>query len=228
MNGFRNPRLQIARLAPLALPKKWVVAGYAAVRVEAEHLAQAVGKRLGVVAIRVLADRDVQLAVWSEMHRAAVVVGGSAQVVEVHQHDLAAGRGDVAVGGEAADAVVNRRGSRRVVHVHEAIRREIRIERDAQKAALSARIDGDGQERGRQQRAILDDTQLPALLAHEQAAIRSERHRGRIRQPGDERLVREAARHGRGLLYFADFLRAAIAARATSERENRGDQNQPQ
>jgi hypothetical protein len=56
--------------------------------------------------VGVLADGDVQLAVGAEVQPAAVVIRRAAQRVEVHQHLLAARRGDVAVGGEAADAVV--------------------------------------------------------------------------------------------------------------------------
>src|SRR5204862_3367265 len=94
-----------------------IVGGDRAIGIDAEHLAQAVGQGLGVGAVGVLADGDVELVVGAEVHGAAVVVGGAAEVVQVHQHRLAARDGgvagavDVGVGvgvdrGEAADPVV--------------------------------------------------------------------------------------------------------------------------
>ena len=66
---------------------------------------------------------------------------------------------------------------------------------DADQAALAGRIDRDGRERRRQQRAVLDDAQRPALLGDEEAAVGRLRERGRARQADDPALVaREAAR----------------------------------
>jgi hypothetical protein len=87
---------------------------------------------LRVRAVRIVADGDVQLAVGSEVDCAAVVIRGAAQIVELEQNRFAAGNRDIAVCGETAQAIVNRRRRRRVVHVYEVVRREVRVERDAE------------------------------------------------------------------------------------------------
>ena len=153
------------------LVEERVVGGDRAVRVDAQDLAEEVGQRLGVGAVGVLADGDVELAVGAEVQGAAVVVGGAAEVVEVEEDGLAAGHGHVAVGGEAADAVVDGGRGGGVVDVDEVVGREVGVEGHAQQAPFAGRVDGHGQERRRQQRAVLDDPQLPALLADEQAAV---------------------------------------------------------
>ena len=66
---------------------------------------------------------------------------------------------------------------------------------DADQAALAGRVDRDGRERRRQQRAVLDDAQRPALLGDEEPPVGRLRERGRARQADDPALVaREAAR----------------------------------
>ena len=129
----------MARLIAGGLVEERVVGGDRAVRVDAEHLAQQVGEGLGVRAVGVLADGDVELAVGAEVHGAAVVVGGDEQRVEVEEDDLAPGRRHVAVRGEAAHPVVDGRRGGRVVDVDELVGREVGIEGDAQQAALARR-----------------------------------------------------------------------------------------
>ena len=90
-----------------------------------------------MVTVRVLADGGVELAVWSECERTAIVIGGATQSVEVEQNLFAAGRGNVAVGGKPADSIVNGRGGGRVVDVDELIGGELRIEGDAEQAAFA-------------------------------------------------------------------------------------------
>ena len=113
---------------------------------------------------------------------------GCAQIVEIQNDELAAGDRNVAVGGEAADAVVNGRCRRRVIDVNKPIDCEIRIECHSQEAALANRTHGERDEWRRQQHAVLDDAQKAVLLADKQTAIRCELHCGRRD---------EAARHER-------------------------------
>ena len=108
-----------------------VVRGDGAVGVEPEHLAEVAFERLRDGALRVLADGDVELAVGAEVHRAAVVYGRAAEVVQTEDESLAVWNGRVAVGRQAADAVVARRRQNCVVDVYEAVVREVRVEGDA-------------------------------------------------------------------------------------------------
>ena len=130
------------------------------------------------------------------MDRAAVVVGGGTQRVEIHQYELTAGRGGVAGGvagrvgvdidrGEPADAVVHARPRHRVVDVHVAVAEEAGVERDAEQPALAVGINGLGEERRGQElpgplRRGLDDAEAPVLLANEQPPVRRELHRGGV------------------------------------------------
>ena len=171
-----------------------------AIRVDPQHLADAgCASVCALVAVRVLADGGVELAVWPERERAAIVIGGATQVVEVEQNLLASGRGNVAIGGEPADAIVNGRGRRRVVDVDELIGRELRIEGDAEQAALADGADGDRQERRRQQDAVLDDAKAAALLRHEQTPVGRELHGGRTGQAARDERFAESCRDRRGL-----------------------------
>ena len=82
----------------------------------------------------------------------------------------------------------------RRVDVDPAVGRERRMQGDADQSALARRVDRDGRERRRQQRAVLDDAQRPALLGDEETSVGRLRERGRARQAGDPALVaREAA-----------------------------------
>jgi hypothetical protein len=146
--------------------------------------------------VRVIADGDVELAVEAEVQGTAIVVGGEGEIVQLEKNRLAAGFGDVPVGREAADPVVPRVAHDRVIDVHVLIGREVRIERDAEQAPLTRGVHGKGDERGRQQSAVLDDPERAALLADEDAFVRSDRHRRRVRQSPDVRL-REASRERR-------------------------------
>ena len=122
----------------------------------------------------------------------------AAEIVEFEDHNLAAGLGDVAVRGEAADAIVNSRRGRSVIGIHKVIHRERRVEGHAEEAALARRVDGYRQERRRQQRTVLDHAQASALLAHEQAPVRRKLHgRWTCEAAGHLRLG-ESGRQGRG------------------------------
>jgi hypothetical protein len=163
------------------------------VLVDAQDLSEEVPEVLGVVPVRVFSDRDVELPVDAEVESSAVVVRCAGERVELENDRLAAGLCDVPVGREAADPVVPRVAHDRVIDVHVLIGREVRIERDAEQAPLTRGVHGEGDERGRQQSAVLDDPERAALLADENAFVGSDRHRRRIRQSPDV-CLREASR----------------------------------
>ena len=127
----------MARLLPVGRHEERIVGRNRAVLVDAQHLSQHVPHRLRIRAVGVLTDGDVELPIGAEVQRAAVVVRGAAQVVEVEDHDLAAGDGDVAIGGEPADAVVHGGRRRRVVDVDEPVGGKCRIEGDSKQTALA-------------------------------------------------------------------------------------------
>ena len=138
-------------------------------------LPRQVAQRLGVGGVGVLPDGDVELAVRAEMHRAAVVVGGAAQVVQFKDDRFASGAR------ATSPLAVNRltrlwigRCRGRVIDVHEVVGGKIRVERDPQKAALAVRIDRQGEKRRRQENAVLDDAHLPALLAERTVGRRAQ------------------------------------------------------
>ena len=108
VKGLRSPSAQIARLSPVAVLKNGLSVGIVPSVLMRSILPSRLLDALRVGAVRVLADGDVELAVGAEVDRAAVVVGRAAEVVELEQFRLAAGHRHVAVGGEAADAVVDR------------------------------------------------------------------------------------------------------------------------
>lgn len=128
------------------------------------------------------------------MNRAAVVVGGPERL-EIQQDVLARCR-HVTVGDEAAHAVVHGRRGGRVVEVNEAVRRKLRVERDAEQSALTRRIDGQRHERVRQKDAVLDDAKRAVLLADEEAPVRSKGHGRRLDQACRNGGVGESHRHG--------------------------------
>ena len=124
------------------------------------------------------------------MDRAAVVVGRAAEIVEFENYDFTAGVRHVWVGhagGETTDAIVNLGCGRGVVNVDEIVRGEVRIEGDAQQAALAIGINRQRHKGCCQQRAISDNPQLSALLANKDAAVRRKSHGGGIAQTvGDQ------------------------------------------
>ena len=189
----------MARFTPRGRAEERIVGRDGAVAVEPQDLAEAGVEALGVGADGVVADGDVELAVLSKVDRAAVVVRGAAQRlhVQIDEDDLAPGSRDVAAGGEPADAVVNVRAGRGVVDVYVLVAVERRIERDAEDSALADGVDRQREKRLVQQRAVLDDADLPGLEAHEQPAVRRKRHRGRIGQAADDQALREAGRQRR-------------------------------
>jgi len=114
-----------------------IVGGYRPIAIDTQHFAETIVQSLRVGGIRVLAHADVELAIGPEVDRAAIVVAGAAQVIQIGQHKFTAGQSDVAVRGEAADAVVGRVTGNCVIDVDEMIRREVWIESYAEQAALA-------------------------------------------------------------------------------------------
>ena len=153
-----------------------------------QQLSEQVRQNLRVPRVRVVPDCDVKLSVRSEVQRAPVVVARSGKIVQVQEDHLAARHRHVAVGREAAQPVVNRRGGCRVIDVNVLVLREVGVEGDSEQPPLSARIHGHRQKRGRQQDAVLDHPKLAALLAHEHAPVRRQRHRCGAREARRERL----------------------------------------
>ena len=100
------------------------------------------------------------------------------KVVQVDNHNFTAGQRDVAVGGEAADAVVRRISRNRVIDVN-----KLFVAKFGSKAtpssALAVRINCQGYKRRRQQRTVLDHAQLPALKTNKDTSVRRELHCGR-------------------------------------------------
>ena len=172
-----------------------VVRWNGAVRVNAKHFAEQITECLGVAAVGVLADAHVQLAVQAEMQAAAVVVGGSRQGIEIEQIHLAARHRQVAVGGEAADAVMHHRRRGRVININEVVGGEGRVQSDADQAALPRGIDRHGDERrGQEVAGVVDYPQAAALLGHKDPPVRRRFHGGRAGQPRAERHLGEARR----------------------------------
>ena len=191
----------MSRFFPVAVPKNGLSVGICAVGSDTGFMRIIFPSRLvsvcALLRVRVVAMRRIQHSINAEVHGAAVVIGRAAQVVELEEDELTARDGHVAVGREAADAVVNRWRGGRVEHIHELVRGEVRIERHAQEPALAGRIDGQADEGRREQRSVLDDAQLPALLRHEQPPVGSELHGRGIRQAADHQHVLEPWRQVR-------------------------------
>ena len=102
MNGLRKPTAQIARFAPEVEPAipgndPGIIRRNGAVGIDAQNFSQTIAQRLRVRAVSIFTDASVQLAVWSKMDRATIVIGGVAQVVEIDQDELAVGRRDIPV-----------------------------------------------------------------------------------------------------------------------------------
>ena len=147
-----------------------------AVRVEAEDLAEERVEPLGRCLGRLLAERDVQLAVGPEVDRPALVTGrdlaAQLRLVVAFEEDLLGARlGDVARRGEPADDVVRVRPGRDVAEEDVRRLREVRGDRHADQAALPRRIDRQSHERLRQRPAVLDDAERPRLLTDEDTAV---------------------------------------------------------
>ena len=130
-----------------------------------------------VCAVGVLPYADVELAVWAEMDRAAIVVGGGAEVVEIQDNDFAARCSGIAGRGKPANSVVNWRRRNRIINVEVMIGGEIRIERDSEKAAFAGGIDRKADEWCAEQHTVFDHAQLPTLLTDKKPSIWGERHR---------------------------------------------------
>ncbi len=149
--------------------------------------------------LRVLPNSNVELAVLAKVYCPTVVVGRSTQAIKLEDERLTPRNGRISTSREPGDAVASRvaaRRSLRIVDIDEAVRRKVRAKRNTQQAALTRRVDPalDVQERLRQQLAVLDDTQRPPFLGHEQATIRRELHRGRPRKTSSDLTLRKAVR----------------------------------
>ena len=169
-------------------------------------LAPAQPQAPGVVAAAV-ADADVEVAVLAELEVAAVVVARRRRHV-VDQHHLARGVDHVARRQHEARDAVARRGAAaararvdavRVEEVDEAVGRELRVDRDAQQAALGVRADGgagEGDGGCRQERAALEHAQRAALARDQHPAVGREGEGGRLAHRRHQ-LVDEVRREGR-------------------------------
>jgi hypothetical protein len=165
-------------IQPGGLRRKGIVDRNRSIPVDAEYFAQPVSEGLRVWCIGILAHGHIELAVRSEVDRAAVMVGG-AQALQVQDRHFAAGHCHIAICPEPADPIVDRRSGRRVINIDVAVDGEIGIERHTQEAALAKRVDVHGEEGGRQQRAVLDHSQTAVLLANEDPAVGREGYRRR-------------------------------------------------
>ena len=185
---------------------------------------------------RAVAGGDVQHAVRPELEvadRVAEPVGGDAVSRErevlarwvglradrrTEQHELRARARDIAGRRAGVDADHLRRLLAaqvagvvlpRVGDIHPAVRGEVRIQREADQAAIAVVVDvRDGVVRRRQQRAVLEDLDRAVLLADEDAPVRREREHRRQVQPGDRGIRDEAAQIG-PVLQVEDHHRAA-------------------
>src|SRR6185503_20029887 len=97
--------------------EKWIVGRDRSVGIDAQDLAEHVGESLRVCRGGVFAGRYVELAVWSKMDCAAVVVRSACERVQFEKDRFASGNDDVAVRSEPADAIVPWVGWHRVIDV---------------------------------------------------------------------------------------------------------------
>ena len=167
------------------------------VGVDAQDFSQEGVKRLRLRGIHVFSHGGVQRAVGAERERATVVIRFFAEVVELENDHLAVGHRDVAARGEAADAIVDGRGRRRVIHVYILIALKRGIERHAKEASLTHVVDRQRHERRGQQRASLDHAEVAALFGDEQPPVRGELHGRRTREPGRDQHLAEPGRQRR-------------------------------
>src|SRR5437762_11868585 len=98
------------------------------------------------------------------MDRAAIVVGGGAEVVEIQDNDFAARCSGIAGRGKPANSVVNWRRRNRIINVEVMIGGEIRIERDSEKAAFAGGMDRQADEWCAEQHTVFYYVQLTTLL----------------------------------------------------------------
>ncbi len=170
------------------------------------------GERCEVLRLRVVfaavAGRHVELAVdGTEADPSRVVIAGVGVDV-VDDHVRRAAVGDVADRVHADHAILRLpRGTRaarrrllaqRVVDVHQAVRRELRIERDPEKAALEVAVESGARRydrvhvEERRRRAVLHDRDPPRrLLADEEPPVgREGEGGGRSEAVDDERLLK--------------------------------------
>jgi len=92
------------------------------------------------------------------MDRAAIVVGGRAEIVEFQDNGLAARCSGFARRGKPTDPVVDRRRRNSVIEVDVVVGGEVRIERDPKQAAFTGGIDREAHEWRAEQQAVFDHT----------------------------------------------------------------------
>ncbi len=156
-----------------------VVGGDGSVGIDPQHLALQRRHVLGVRAVLVVADRDVELAVGTEVDGTAVVLIETRQRVDVEQHGFRRRRCGVADDGKAAHAVVCDGRGGRVIEVDVPVGRERRVERDAVETALPVAVDRKCDHRRREQHSGVDFAKLTALQCDEDAIPGGDCHRGR-------------------------------------------------
>ena len=108
-------------------------------------------------------------------------ISGIIQGGQIEEDLLAAGHGHVAVGREAAYAVVDGRARRRVEDVDVAVCGEVGVERDPEETPEVGGVGGDIEERLAQQLTFLNHPHpayavVVALLGDEQSPIRGDCH----------------------------------------------------
>src|SRR5205085_2519560 len=124
-------------VAPSGGQVERIINGSGSVRVDAQEFSQEVRQYLRVCAVAVVSNAGIKLAIGPKVKSAAVVLVGIAEVVQVQQHQFAARHGNVAVRGEAADAVVSWCVSDSIIKVNEVVCLESRVEGDSEQASLT-------------------------------------------------------------------------------------------
>ena len=140
------------------------------------------------------------------MDRAAVVVGGADQVVQVEDGSFAGERRLLGVGvidGETADLVMFAGGPGcgagigvGVVQVDEMVRAVIGVEGDAEQAALATGVDVQA-EGGLGRAVTVDELDVAPLFEDEEPTVGRKLHRGGAAQPRNDRGFGEAGRQSR-------------------------------
>ena len=146
-----------------------------------------------------LAQRDVELAVLAKVESSPLVAGrhGSAQlglIIPFEEYLLTARGGHVPGRREAANSVMRVRLRPDVASIDKRLPWKLGIDRDSKQAPLPAAVHFQPDKRLRQEVPVFHDPKRAGLLADEDPAVRCHFQRRGSRQPGGNRLDREAAR----------------------------------
>ncbi len=198
VKGLRRPRAQMARLFPVAWLKKGLSVGMDPSALMRSILPSRLERVCEFAPLAFSPTAMYSLSSGPKCMAPPLWLVAEDRGLRSRSTTSLPGLRHVSVRGEAAHPVVDvgRRG--RVVDVHPLVRREVGIKGDAQEPALAGGIHGDGDERRGQQRAVLDDPELAALLRHEDPPVRGEGHGGGIADPGGDPGLREPGGQGGG------------------------------